>query len=175
MRIKAHAVGIPAEDYFNDKVLKDTDLHYTGILQLPEDFWDKHDKDVESWQEHGRTLYRIKGPLVPSMMVNMFVFHEGDRPFLAIVRELRGKTALLQTLKDFSHHKHNVWGITARNRGQNFALNLLMDPEIDFVTLLGQAGTGKTLLTLAAGLMQTLEDKGHSQVSTQRGSIPAGA
>src|SRR5438132_3664926 len=152
MRIKAHAVGIAAEDYYNDKVLEDTDLLYTGVMQLAPDFWDKHGKDVESWQEHGRTLYRVRGPSVPSMLVNEFVFHEGDKPFLAIVKEIRGKAAVLQTLKDFSHHKNNVWGITARNREQNFALNLLMDPDIDFVTLLGQAGTGKTLLTLAAGL-----------------------
>src|SRR6185503_20277113 len=104
MRIKAHALGIAAEDYYNDKVLEDTDLLYTGVMQLPEDFWDRHGKDVESWQEHGRTLYRVRGPLVPSMLVNQFVFHEGDRPFLAIVREARGKVAVLQTLKDFSHH-----------------------------------------------------------------------
>src|SRR5258706_9144484 len=164
MRIKAHAIGLPAEDYFNDKVLEDTDLLYTGVLALPEDFWDKHGKDVESWQEHGRTLYRVRGPLVPSMLVNQFVFHEGDRPFLAIRKEVLGEAAVLQTLNDFSHHKNNVWGITARNREQNFALNLLMDPEIDFVTLLGQAGTGKTLLTLAAGLMQTLEYKVYSEI-----------
>jgi PhoH-like ATPase len=174
MRIKAHAIGIPAEDYFNDKVLEDTDLLYTGVMQLPEDFWDKHGKDVESWQEHGRTLYRVRGPLVPSMLVNQFVFHEGDRPFLAIVKEARGKVAVLQTLKDFSHHKNNVWGITARNREQTFALNLLMDPEVDFVTLLGQAGTGKTLLTLAAGLMQTLEYKVYSEIIMTRVTVPVG-
>ncbi len=174
MRIKAHAVGIAAEDYYNDKVLEDTDLLYTGMLQLPEDFWERHGKDVESWQEHGRTLYRVRGPLVPDLHVNEFVYHEGDRPFLAIVREARGKTAVLQTLKDFSHHKNNVWGITARNREQNFALNLLMDPEIDFVTLLGQAGTGKTLLTLAAGLMQTLEYKVYSEIIMTRVTVPVG-
>jgi PhoH-like ATPase len=174
MRIKAHAVGIPAEDYYNDKVLEDTDLLYTGILQLPEDFWDKHGKDVESWQEHGRTLYRVRGPLVPSLLVNQFVFHEGDRPFLAVVKEVRGKVAVLQTLKDFSHHKNNVWGITARNREQNFALNLLMDPEVDFVTLLGQAGSGKTLLTLAAGLMQTLDFKVYSEIIMTRVTVPVG-
>ena len=174
MRIKAHAIGLPAEDYFNDKVLEDTDLLYTGVMALPEDFWDKHGKDVESWQEHGRTLYRVRGPLVPSMLVNQFVFHEGDRPFLAIVKEVRGKVAVLQTLKDFSHHKNNVWGITARNREQNFALNLLMDPEIDFVTLLGQAGTGKTLLTLAAGLMQTLEYKVYTEIIMTRVTVPVG-
>jgi PhoH-like ATPase len=174
MRIKAHAIGLPAEDYFNDKVLEDTDLLYSGVLALPEDFWDKHGKDVESWQEHGRTLYRVRGPLVPSMLVNQFAFHEGDRPFLAIVKDVRGKVATLQTLKDFSHNKNNVWGITARNREQNFALNLLMDPEIDFVTLLGQAGTGKTLLTLAAGLMQTLEYKVYSEIIMTRVTVPVG-
>jgi PhoH-like ATPase len=174
MRIKAHAVSIPAEDYFNDKVLEDTDLLYTGIMQLPEDFWERHGKDMESWQEHGRTLYRIKGPMVPAMLVNMFVFHEGDKPFLAVVKETRGKTAVLQTLKDYTHHKNNVWGITARNREQNFALNVLMDPEIDFVTLLGQAGTGKTLLTLAAGLMQTLDFKVYTEIIMTRVTVPVG-
>jgi PhoH-like ATPase len=174
MRIKAHAIGMAAEDYFNDKVLEDTDLLYTGVLALPEDFWDKHGKDVESWQEHGRTLYRVKGPLCPSLLVNQFVFHEGDRPFYAVVRDVRGKVATLQTLKDYSHHKNNVWGITSRNREQNFALNLLMDPEVDFVTLLGQAGTGKTLLTLAAGLMQTLEYKVYSEIIMTRVTVPVG-
>jgi PhoH-like ATPase len=174
MRIKAHALGIPAEDYYNDKVLEDTDLLYTGVMPLPEDFWDRHGKDVESWQEHGRTLYRVRGPLVPSMLVNQFVYHEGDRPFLATVKEARGKVAVLQTLKDFSHHKNNVWGITARNREQNFALNLLMDPDIDFVTLLGQAGTGKTLLTLAAGLMHTLEYKVYTEIIMTRVTVPVG-
>ncbi len=174
MRIKAHAIGLAAEDYFNDKVLEDTDLLYTGMLGLPEDFWDRHGKDVESWQEHGRTLYRVKGPLCPALLVNQFVFHEGERPFYAIVKDVKGRTATLQTLKDYSHHKNNVWGITSRNREQNFALNLLMDPEVDFVTLLGQAGTGKTLLTLAAGLMQTLEYKVYSEIIMTRVTVPVG-
>src|SRR5258708_24803039 len=108
------------------------------------------------------------------MLVNQFVYHEGDRPFLAMVKDIRGKTATLQTLKDFSHHKNNVWGITARNREQNFALNLLMDPEVDFVTLLGQAGTGKTLLTLAAALMQTLDFKVYSEIIMTRVTVPVG-
>ncbi len=67
-----------------------------------------------------------------------------------------------------------MWGITARNREQNFALNALMNPEIDFVTLLGQAGTGKTLLTLAAGLMQTLEHKTYSEIIMTRVTVPVG-
>ncbi|NBP19415.1 MAG: PhoH family protein, partial [Burkholderiaceae bacterium] len=159
MRIKARALGLPAEDYFNDQVLEDRDLMYSGVMALPSDFWPKHGKAMESWADgkSGTMFYRVTGPLVPSMLINQFVYQEnpdGTTPFYALVREINGKTALLQTLKDYSHQKNNVWSITARNREQNFAMNLLMNPDIDFVTLLGQAGTGKTLLALAAGLEQ---------------------
>src|SRR6476659_1585709 len=144
MRIKARALGIAAEDYFNDKVLEDTDLLYSGMRELPADFWDRHGKAMESWQQGGNTYYRVTGPLCHSLLVNEFVYLEGkgpgETPLYAMVREVTGRTALLQTLKDYTHQKNNVWGITARNREQNFALNLLMNPDIDFVTLLGQAG-----------------------------------
>jgi PhoH-like ATPase len=174
MRIKSRALGLAAEDYFNDKVLEDTDLLFSGIQELPIDFWDKHGKDMESWQQGGQTFYRVNGPLCAYLMVNQFVYLEHDKPFYALVRERNGGTAVLQTLRDYTHNKNNVWGITARNREQNFALNLLMTPEIDFVTLLGQAGTGKTLLTLAAGLMQTLEHKIYSEIIMTRVTVPVG-
>jgi len=174
MRIKARAIGVAAEDYFNDKVLEDTDLLFTGMRELPADFWDKHGKDIESWQEHGRTLYRIKGPLVSSLSLNEFVYQDNDKPFYALVTAQEGKTAVLKTLKDYTHQKNNIWGIVARNREQNFALNILMDPEVDFVTLLGQAGTGKTLLTLASALMQTLEFKVYSEIIITRVTVPVG-
>jgi len=174
MRIKARALGLAAEDYFNDKVLEDTDLLYSGTRALPADFWDKHGREMESWQQAGHTFYRVRGPLCSSLLVNQFVFLEDDKPFYAQVKEMSGKTAILQTLKDYTHHRHNVWGVTARNREQNFALNILMNPEIDFVTMLGQAGTGKTLLTLAAGLMQTLEHKTYSEIIMTRVTVPVG-
>ncbi|MDP2834746.1 MAG: PhoH family protein [Pseudomonadota bacterium] len=174
MRIKARALAIPAEDYFNDKVLEDSDLLYSGVTELPADFWDKHGRGMESWQKEDRSYYRLSGPLVPSFLVNQFVWQEGPTPFQAKVIAVAGKTATLETVKDYSHHKNNVWGITARNREQNFALNVLMDPEIDFVSLLGQAGTGKTLLTLAAGLTQILETKTYSEIIMTRVTIPVG-
>ena len=174
MRIKARALGLAAEDYFNDKVLEDTDLLYTGVRELPPDFWETHAKEMESWQQAGRTFYRVHGPLVPSLLVNEFVWLEGEKPFYALVSEIRGKSAVLQTLVDYNHARNGVWGITARNREQDFALNLLMNPDIDFVTLLGQAGTGKTLLTLAAGLMQTLENKAYSEIIMTRVTVPVG-
>ncbi len=176
MRIKARALGIAAEDYFNDKVLEDTDLLYAGTQELPTDFWERHGKAMESWQHGGHTYYRITGPLVPSLLVNEFIYQEtpGETSLYALVKEVNGRTAVLQTLKDYTHQKNNVWGITARNREQNFALNLLMNPEIDFVSLLGQAGTGKTLLTLAAGLMLTLEFKIYSEIIMTRVTVPLG-
>ncbi|HJU21873.1 MAG TPA: PhoH family protein [Casimicrobiaceae bacterium] len=176
MRIKARALGFAAEDYFNDKVLEDTELLYSGVRELPPDFWDRHGKGMESWQQGGHTYYRFSGPLVPSLHVNEFLYLErpGEAAFHAMVREIAGKSAVLSTVKDYTHQKNNVWGIVARNREQNFAFNLLMNPDIDFVTLLGQAGTGKTLLTLAAGLMLTLEFKVYSEIIMTRVTVPVG-
>ena len=174
IRIKAHALGLPAEDYFNDQVIDDADLLYSGAMQLPEGFWDSHGKKLESWQQSGYTFYRITGPLCAAFHVNQFVFEEGPNPLYAIVQEVQGRTAVLRTLRDFGHAKNSVWGITARNREQNFAFNLLMNPDIDFVTLLGQAGTGKTLLALASGLAQILETKIYNEIIVTRATVPLG-
>ena len=174
MRIKARALGLEAQDYFNDKVLEDSDLLYSGARELPADFWDSHGKDMQSWQQDSRAFYRIQGPLCADLLVNEFVWQEGPQPLHAWVREAGGKSAVLETLTDYSHHRNAVWGITAKNREQNFALNLLMNPDIDFVTLLGQAGTGKTLLTLAAGLTQVLETKHYAEIIITRVTIPVG-
>jgi PhoH-like ATPase len=174
MRIKARTLGLAAEDYFNDQVLEDSDLLYSGLLQLPVDFWDKHGKGIESWQQGGHTFYRVTGPLVSGFMLNQFVFFEGQMPLAAQVKEINGRSAVLQTLKDFTHHKNAVWGITTRNREQNFAVNLLMNPEVDFVTLLGQAGTGKTLLALAAGLAQTIDARRFTEIIMTRATVPVG-
>ena len=176
MRVKARALGLAAEDYFNDKVLEDGDLLYTGVLQLPPDFWVLHGKTMESWQQGGNTFYRIAGPMVPQLLINQFVYLEqpGAAALYARVTEITGKTAVLKTLKDFAHAKNAVWGVTARNREQNFALNLLTDPDCDFVSLTGTAGTGKTLLTLAAGLAQVLDDRRYTEIIVTRVTVPVG-
>lgn len=174
IRIKAHALGLPAEDYFNDQVIDDADLLYSGAMALPEGFWDSHGKKLESWQQSGYTFYRITGPLCAAFHINQFVFEEGPNPLYAIVQEVQGRTAVLRTLRDFTHTKNAIWGIHARNREQNFAFNLLMNPEIDFVTLLGQAGTGKTLLALASGLAQILETKIYNEIIVTRVTVPLG-
>ena len=176
MRIKARALGLPAEDYFNDKTLEDGDLLYTGVFALPADFWERHGKGIESWQQAGITFYRVSGPQVSSMLVNQFVYLEapGVTPWYGKVIEITGKSAVLKTLKDYAHAKNAVWGVTARNREQNFALNLLMDPECDFVTLTGSAGTGKTLMTLASALSQVLDDRRYTEIIVTRVTVPVG-
>jgi PhoH-like ATPase len=176
MRVKARALGLPAEDYQNDKALEDGELLYAGSLMLPADFWTTHGKSVESWQQGSTTFYRINGPTVPQLLINQFVYFEvpGEPALHARVTEIRAKTAVFKTLKDYNHLKNGVWGVTARNREQNFALNLLMDPEIDFVTLTGTAGSGKTLMALAAGLTQVLDDRRYTEIIMTRATVSVG-
>ncbi|MGE8319198.1 MAG: PhoH family protein [Comamonas sp.] len=176
MRVKARALGLEAEDYQNDKTLEDGDMLYGGMLALPPDFWSKVGKKVESWQSGPATRYRISGPFTQELHINQFVYYEapGENSLYARVIEIRDKTAVLETLKDYGHQKNNVWGVTSRNREQNFALNLLMDPDVDFVTLAGTAGTGKTLMALAAGLTQVLDERRYTEIIMTRATVSVG-
>ena len=176
MRVKARALGLPAEDYQSDKVLADDDLLYSGMLALPQDFWSRNGEAVESWQSGAHTYYRISGPIVPQLLINQFVYFEspGEPSLYARVSEIRDNTAVLKTLKDYGHAKNAVWGVTTRNREQNFAINLLMDPEVDFVTLAGTAGTGKTLMALAAGLTQVLDERRYTEIIMTRATVSVG-
>jgi PhoH-like ATPase len=174
LRIKAAVVGIHTEDYHNDQVLEDVNLLYSGEAELPGDFWDEHSKDIDSWQENGRTYYRVRGPETASWYVNQCLHMASEPPFEAIVRSRDGDDAIIEIVNDYRSTRHSVWGIRARNREQNFALNLLMDPEIDFVSLLGTAGTGKTLLALAAGLAQVLDHNRYREIIMTRATVPVG-
>ena len=174
LRIKAAIIGVHAEDYYSDKTIEDADLLYTGVQELPTNFWERHGKNINSWQEHSRTFYRVQGPMVREWHVNQFLYQKDSNGLEALVRSIDGNGAVMELVRDYRNERHSTWGITARNREQNFALNLLLDPEIDFVTILGPAGTGKTLLTLAAGLAQTLESNRYSEIIMTRVTIPLG-
>ena len=173
LRIKASILGIHNEDYYNDQVLEDVDLLYSGTTEFDSSFWNEHDKDMESWQEQGRTFYRLSGPQITDWYSNECL-SVGGKEFEAIIREVDDNNAVIERTKNYRQKNNAIWGITARNREQNFALNLLMDPEIDFVSLLGMAGTGKTLLTLAAGLHQTLDLNLYNEIIMTRVTIPMG-
>jgi PhoH-like ATPase len=173
LRIKAAVLGVHAEDYYSDKTIEDADVLYGGVEELPADFWDRHGQDMRSWKEGERTWYQVATP-ASSWKPNLFVHEASAQGIEAIIRSITGESATLELARDFRSERHSVWGITARNREQNFALNLLMDPDIDFVTLLGPAGSGKTLLALAAGLAQTLERNRFIEIIMTRVTVPLG-
>ena len=174
LRIKAALLGIHAEDYYNDKVLDSLDLLYSGIHELTPEFWESHGKEMTSWNEKGQTYYRVSGPMVKTWLPNQCLVSRGEPNFQALVRKIEGDTAIIQYLKDYTTPHSTVWGIRAKNLEQNFALNLLMNPDIDFVTIHGTAGTGKTLLTLAAGLAQVLESNTYTEIIMTRATVPVG-
>ncbi len=176
MRVKARALGLDAQDYENDKTLNDGEMLYAGSLALPPDFWTRQSKTIESWQQGSHTFYRVSGPTVAQFHINQFVYFEapGEPSLYARVVEIREKSAVLKTLRDFTHLKNAVWGVTSRNREQNFALNLLLDPEVDFVTLTGTAGTGKTLMALASGLTQVLDERRYTEIIMTRATVSVG-
>ena len=175
LRIKAGILGIPAEDYFNDHVLDDVSLLHSGLHLLENDFWESHGKDIEVWQETGKTFYKITGPLTQKWSYNDCISTK-DNQFQAIVKRIESESehVIVQLARDYTQPKHAVWGITAKNREQNFTLNLLLDPDIDFVTLQGPAGTGKTLLSIAAGLTQVLDQPLYNEIIMTRVTIPVG-
>ena len=174
LRIKASIAGIASEDYENDRALDDFSLLYTGATPLAEDFWQRHGKDLKSWTDKGRTYYEIIRGDDEDWYPNQFTFLPGDEQSELKVTKVEGDRVTLRIVDDFRHSQHSVWGITARNREQNFALNALMDPDIDFVTLLGTAGTGKTLLALAAGLAQTMDQQRYREIIMTRATVSVG-
>ena len=173
LRIKAGINGLVAEDYENDRALDDFSLLYTGSTELPADFWDRH-PEVRSWTDHGRTYYELDRHEDELWHPNECLYLPGENEIELRVLRLDDEHATLVLLDDHSHTNHHVWGIGARNREQNFALNALMDPEIDFVTLLGNAGTGKTLLALAAGLAQVMDQQRYREIIMTRATVSVG-
>lgn len=174
LRIKAYISGLNAEDYQNDRALDDFSLLFTGAVELPEDFWQKHNEDLRSWNERGRTHYEIVLADDEDWHHNQYLYLPGEDEVELRVARIGGGKATLCLVDDFRTSPHAVWGIVARNREQNFALNALMDPEIDFVTLLGTAGTGKTLLALAAGLAQTMDQQRYREIIMTRATVSVG-
>jgi PhoH-like ATPase len=173
LRIKATIFGIAAEDYENDRALDDFSLLYTGHAELPADFWDRHG-ELRSWSERGHTFYEVKRRKDEDWHPNQSLYLPGEDDIELRVLKLDGQKATLQIVDDYRSGSHTVWGISARNREQNFALNALMDPDIDFVTLLGTAGTGKTLLALAAGLAQVMDQQRYREIIMTRATVSVG-
>ena len=174
LRIKASICGVAAEDYENDRAIDDFNLLFTGVRELEADFWEHHQGNLRSWTDKGRTFYEIQRTRGDDWFINQFLYMPGEDEVEMRVCRMDGDKIVLQIVDDYRTPQHQVWGVNARNREQNFALNALMDPEIDLVTLLGTAGTGKTLLALAAGLTQTMDNQRYREIIMTRATVSVG-
>ena len=174
LRVKARALGIHAEDYHDDVVLDDVSLLYPGVYAMPDGEWNDRIDASGSWQEDGRTFHVVGGAEAVEWFPNLCLYSGAGAGAGMLVRRVQNGRAVIEPARDYRTGCDTVWGVSARNIEQNFALNLLMDPDIDFVTLIGTAGTGKTLLALAAGLAQTLDEKRYREIVMTRVTVPVG-
>ena len=176
MRIKATALGLPAEDYFSDKVLDDTDLLFPGIRALSNDFWTIVAPTLESGEKNGVATYSFLTSTPGDFVMNEILWIPSDvgTPFAARVTAIEGTRITMTLLKDYTKTGDKLFGIHARNVEQNAALNLLLSPDIDFVTILGQAGTGKTLMSLAAAFAMTVDEHRFDEILVTRATVSVG-
>ena len=166
------APGNHAEDH-RDEVVVDSRL-YAGVYRMPEGCREERIDAGGSWQEDGRSFYAVDGVEAAQWFPNQCLYPDGAAGAGMVVRRIEDGRAVIEPARDYRAGCNTVWGVTARNIEQNFALNLLMDPDIDIVTLAGTAGTGKTLLALAAGLAQTLDEKRYREIVATRVTVPVG-
>ncbi len=171
---------MPVEDYLNDRAFSDSDAMIEGAKVYEAaglggaSLWESLNVEVNVERVAHHTFYQLSGTMPRDWHVGMLVSDsENGAEFEAIVRELSPSSARLQLLTNYRHHA-GVWGVHAHDSRQNFTLNLLMDPEIDLVTIAGNAGTGKTFMTLAAAFQQTLDSKRFERIVFTRAPIPMG-
>jgi PhoH-like ATPase len=170
VRIKARSRSLRAEDYTNDMVETDADKNlYSGMTELSSRVWESKTQLREPSADGDTALYEIAVPKSVILHTNQLL--TGTDVTDAMVTHVDGTRIEIMHCRNYT--KNAVHGIFARNPEQNFLLNLLMDPEIDFVTILGTAGTGKTLLTIAAALEQKAMGI-YSGILVTRVAIPVG-
>jgi PhoH-like ATPase len=177
MRLKARTMGLLTEDYTTDLVeAKDGDYFHPGHIVMPNDFWETHGTDLEARNTKEMPVYTVRGKDVRHFKLNQFIVSEGNKsskPFAARVVKKDGNTCELRVARNYET-QHDVYKVHALNHEQNFALNLLVDPDIDFVSLTGIAGTGKTLLALAAGLHQVFDTNRYGGIIFTRATVSVG-
>jgi len=166
VRLKARGCGIDSEDYHSDQLLSDIEQLNTGYLKFPDSFWDRVD-DVETVQKSGVTIHRIARSLFgQKVYLNQFLRDEAG--FLGRVLSTDKDRVTLLHLDLQRIMDTEAWGLKPRDVYQAMALNLLMDPEVHLVNLTGSAGSGKTILALAAAIEQTVPSKVYRRIIVTR-------
>ncbi|MCX5783498.1 MAG: PhoH family protein [Elusimicrobia bacterium] len=162
LRLKAEAVGIDAQDYEAGKV--DINELYSGIreLETPAAQIDKFYKDKS---------LELKGQYCPNEFVVLKSAESAKKSALGRVVEAGASSSVIKPL---AAQEPVPWGIKALNKEQRFAIELLLDDSLSLVTLLGVAGTGKTLISLAAGLQKAVDDNVYRRLIICRSVVPVG-
>ncbi|EGR5062155.1 PhoH family protein [Vibrio cholerae] len=173
MRLRAKGAGVLyVEDYRTDQLIDDIQYLTKGFQTRPGSFWDSIE-DVASYTLGGKTFHKLdRAPFDPTFL-NQYVIDE-DSDFAARVETIDGDTLTLRDLSRERMMHRKAWGITPKNIYQGMALDALLDPDIDLVILTGAAGSGKTLLAMAAALEQTVERKMFDKIIVTRNTPDIG-
>ncbi|MGD8939667.1 MAG: PhoH family protein [Gammaproteobacteria bacterium] len=170
MRLKARSCGLESEDYHNDQLVSDIKQLTKGYIHIPGSFWDVVD-NVNSSRVDGKTYHLISRQALDfEVYANEFVVDETG--FVGRFQQVKADTI---SILDLSHHgllERQAWGLRPRNMHQALALNLLLDTDVHLVTLTGAAGSGKTILALAAALEMTVENKLYNKIIVTRSTPP---
>ena len=166
MRVKCDSIGLLSEDYNSAQVVKDVGSIYNGLTSHLVD-----DQIIDQFYE-GENIFLEKEDitLYPNQFV-MLVSSSSEKK-TALCRFMGYGTPLRKVLE----YKNGIWDVIPRNKEQSFSINLLMDPGVPIVTLVGKAGSGKTLLAIAAGLQQVLQpnQEGYKKLVISRPVQPLG-
>lgn len=154
MRLKARGCGVGAQDYQNDQVLSDIALLETGYHSFSGSFWESQSQ-VETIHDEAATYHKVPTAGMPEdLNINRFIIDEQN--FIGKVVAMDDEYTHIQDLPSEQLLQQNAWGLKPRDIPQALALHLLLDPDVHLVTLTGQAGSGKTILALAAAIEMTL-------------------
>ena len=177
LRIKARALGLKTEDYRSDRVVTDLSILPSGKVRLDFSTWEAMAEGMVILEhDHGNHFVVHWPDNMALPFKNSFVILPGEREVAMRCSEIESdqRRVHLIDMLSYRHERHAVWGIQARNLEQNMAMNLLMDTELDLVAMMGLAGSGKTLLALAAGLHQTLDMGLYEKILVTRATVPMG-
>ncbi|MCB4438491.1 PhoH family protein [Alteromonas sp. McT4-15] len=167
MRLKAKGAGLAhVEDYRTDQLITDIKYLSRGFHTFEGNFWDNV-KSVDSRQEGRDTIHTVPKSMLPEAYVNEFLLDESQQ-FAGLIEEISNDTLEVLDLGYERLMSRHAWGITPKNIGQAMALHALLDPHIDMVILTGPAGSGKTLLALAAALEMVVERNMYDKIIVTR-------
>jgi PhoH-like ATPase len=166
MRLKAKGCGIAAQDYYNDQLLSDVDLLEQGFHSLEGSFWQEQHQ-VETFHDATGTYHKVLKEVLPeNVHINHFIIDEQE--FVGRITAIDDETVTLIDLPKEHLMQQQAWGLKPQDIIQALALNLLLDPNIHLVSLTGQAGSGKTILALAAAIEMTVAKKQFKRIIATR-------